>query len=515
MKKSGAITNQYNNSCQRRITALARMLFSSYGRWQTESFLRCSFPLAQMLIYSMKEEDQEIKVGMYAKAVIPQLSQCRPSTQRKLKSYLLDKTYDRKDFSRILTLLQQSYDCLGFSCADVGAYNNSEVAECAGYESTTPMAGFVPVEDVRSLSKLDLDVLAIRELLRFPSATSNAAAQLYYRFGRSALLDDDRFDYDALSLKEMTTATHRKKYSPYYQDFVDYHKSENYADSQIILAFEDNTMPAENRIATIMSWIQYSVIVEYMMAVLGISHQECGLDGIDMDSRSLQDSVKPPVFFWDAFAAFYIGSLEGVDVGGSDDTIDGVMLWNLANKRAVTFNTLNDDFYAIINDEMVDLLFAGQSELDRNNCLNTEKSANQAMHLMLMPIIQNNIWYAIQNQGLPANSTSPNLIIGKVLALSLLPIVSKYDPDAAVVIERNMVNIEGTKPVPDGAQAVADAFYEVLGSVGWGCKYLGEAAGISACQWDTVGMRANGSSYLKLSVTAAVIAVSFISGMLS
>lgn len=48
-------------------------------------------PLMQYLIYVMKEEDQVEKVDMYAKAVIPQLSQCRPSIQRKLKSYLLGK----------------------------------------------------------------------------------------------------------------------------------------------------------------------------------------------------------------------------------------------------------------------------------------------------------------------------------------------------------------------------------------------------------------------------------------
>lgn len=299
------------------------------------------------------------------------------------------------------------------------------------------------------------------------------------------------------------------------QDFIDYHKSENYADSQIIVAFEDNNMPAKNRIASILSWIQYSVILEYMMAVLGISHQECGLVGIDMDARSSQDSIKSPVFFWDAFAAFYIGSLEGVRVGGSDDPIDGVMLWNLANKRAVTFNTINDEFYAVINDEMVDLLYAGQSELDRNNCVNIEKSANQAMHLMLLPIIQNNIWYAIQNQDLPANSTSSDLIVGKVLALSVLPIVAKYEPDAAAVIERNMVQIEGTKPVLDGAEAVAGAFYQVLDNIGWGCKYLGEAEGVGACQWDIVGRNVNTSSDLKLNAMAAVVAALLFSSFLS
>ena len=46
-------------------------------------------PLVQMLIRSMNENNENVKVPMYAKALIPQLSQCRPSTQRKLKSYLL------------------------------------------------------------------------------------------------------------------------------------------------------------------------------------------------------------------------------------------------------------------------------------------------------------------------------------------------------------------------------------------------------------------------------------------
>jgi hypothetical protein len=164
---------------------------------------------------------------------------------------------------------------------------------------------------------------------------------------------------------------------------------------------------------------------------------------------------------------------------------------------------------------MQDLLYAGQSELDRNNCVNIEKSANRAMHLMLVPIIQNNIWYAIQNQGLPANSTSSDLIVGKVLALSVLPIVTKYDPDAAAVIERNMVQLEGTKPVPDGAEAVAGAFYKVLDNIGWGCKYLGEAAGVGACQWDLVGRNANASSDLKRSVTATMVAALLFLGFLS
>lgn len=483
-------------------------------------------PLAQMLIYSMATETQETKVPMYAKAIVPQLSQCRPSTQRKLKSYLLgewsclmifslythvlthfwtDKTYNRKDFSRILSLFQESYDCLGFTCADVGALN-TQVAECAGYEETHPMAGFVPIEHVRSISKLDLDVIAIRELLRFPSTASNNAALQFYKFGRSALLDDDRLSYNTLSLREMTEATHRKQYSPFYQDIVDYHNNKNYADLQIMNAFGSKEMSMEHRSATILSWIQYGVIAEYMLAVLEISHTECGNVGIDIDARALQKTIKSPSFFWDAFAAFYIGSVEGTNIGGSDETIDGVMLWNLANKRAVTFNTLNDEFYAEINDEMINILYAGQSELSQGNCFNIEKSANEAMHLMMLPIVQNTIWYAIQNEGLKANSTSSDLVVGKVLASSLLPIVKKYDTDSAMVIKRNMVDIEYMKPVPDGAQAVANAFYQVLDEIGWGCKYLGETEGVGACQ--AQAMSGATSTVVATSLVGVVIAFS-------
>ena len=422
-----------------------------------------------------------------------------------------DKTYEKKDFSRILTLLQESYDCLGITCEDVGAYS-TKVAECAGYEETHPMAGFIPIEHVRSISKLDLDVLSIRELLRFPSTTNNAAAQQFYRFGRSALLDDDRLNYNTLSLREMTEATHREQYSPYYQDIVDYHNNKNYADLQIMNTFGDKKMPLDQRSAYIISWIQYGVIVEYMMAVLSIAHTECGKGkGIDMDARTLEQ-IKSPSFFWDAFAAFYIGSLEGVDTGGSDETIDGVMLWNLANKRAVTFNTLNHWFYAEINDEMVDILYAGQSELERGDCSNIKKSANDAMHLMLMPIIQNTIWYAIQNEDLRANSTSTDLIVGKVLAQSILPIVKKYDENAAMVIKRNMVDIENTKPVPDGAEAVAYAFYQILDEIGWGCKYLGEAEGVGACQ---AQVRSSATSIMQVGKLFTTVALFVISAIIS
>ena len=68
------------------------------------------------------------------------------------------------------------------------------------------------------------------------------------------------------------------------------------------------------------------------------------------------------------------------------------------------------------------------------------------------------------------------------MALSVLPIVQKLDPDAASVIERNMIMVEGVRPVSEGPQAVANAFGTIFDNLGWNCDYVGQAEGIDDCQ---------------------------------
>lgn len=428
--------------------------------------------MMQMLIHCMYDEDEYYLVPIYARAIIPQLSQCKTSIQRKLKSYLLDKVYEREDFSRILPLLQQSYDCLGFTCEQVGAYGD-KVAECGDYPQNHPMAGFVPKANVQTLSKVDLDMHAISQLMKFPTGADNIIPQMYYKHGRAAVINEDKYGYDVLSLQEMARSANIEEWSPYYSDYVSYYGKEFYADSVILNEFKRNAGTDTRQDALLLSWMQFGVVSEYMMGLLGTADQMCE-DGND-DSN--------PTKYWDAFAAAYIGSLEGIDEGGSDQTIDGFMLWNVANRRAVSFDTQNDEYFATINDEMLQLLFAGQAQLLRNDCNNFEKTVSRALHLIFVPLIQSVIWYAIENEGLSASSNDEGLVIGEVAAKTVLPIVEKYDPNAARIIERNMVRSEGNfVPVIDGPQAVANAFYFVLEEIGWGCDYVGHAEGVEACQ---------------------------------
>ena len=81
-------------------------------------------------------------------------------------------------------------------------------------------------------------------------------------------------------------------------------------------------------------------------------------------------------------------------------------------------------------------------------------------------------------------------------AFSVLPIVSKYDNNAASVIERNMVRVEGVQPVSEGPQSVANAFYQILDDIGYGCDLIGQAEGIDICENYDPDDFSSGSTFL-------------------
>ena len=71
---------------------------------------------------------------------------------------------------------------------------------------------------------------------------------------------------------------------------------------------------------------------------------------------------------------------------------------------------------------------------------------------------------------------------GEVFATAVLPIVFKFDKEAAVIIEDNMVIQAGVKPVVDGPQVVANAFYQALDDFGYSCSLVGATNQADACQ---------------------------------
>lgn len=64
----------------------------------------------------------------------------------------------------------------------------------------------------------------------------------------------------------------------------------------------------------------------------------------------------------------------------------------------------------------------------------------------------------------------------------------------------------GVKPVAEGPQVVANAFYKVLDDIGFGCEYIGQHDGIDACEeFDGVILKANKSVPFTPSTTTIIV----------
>jgi hypothetical protein len=109
------------------------------------------------------------------------------------------------------------------------------------------------------------------------------------------------------------------------------------------------------------------------------------------------------------------------------------------------------------------------------------RTVAQVEHLLLVPLIQSVLKYAVKNQNYESNSDNKYLAIGKSFALSLLPFLAAKNPDATQTVERNMILSSSLQPVFDGSQAVTDAILPVMLDLGVNCDLVGIQEGIQPC----------------------------------
>ena len=101
---------------------------------------------------------------------------------------------------------------------------------------------------------------------------------------------------------------------------------------------------------------------------------------------------------WDEGWAFYAGSLEGPDVGGTDE---GQMIYALAEKRCENFKTCSgdtddDDLTGVsaVNAELLTLRQSGQSAIQELDCDTAEATKEEIVAQMVVPLVQGVLRYA-------------------------------------------------------------------------------------------------------------------------
>lgn len=431
-------------------------------------------PLIQMLIHSIIQEDAS-GILLYSTALIPQISQCRPSIFKRLKEALLDGTTSINSESA-MSDLQTTYDCLGITCHDIGSYQVDAWPECDAIPIDKPLAEYVPTSHVHDHSKIDLDVLQLGILT---SLKSYSYAQLLYMYGRNSpnYRQSENDPYRVRSLMQMATSSTRKMAVPFYNEFIEYFNDEYYADKAIQQALQKKGKWASGS----PDQIKQLVVTTCAFQVLYMNVLTELADAVGACNKGDMLTGEGGAHQWDEVAAFLIGSLEGGSEGGSVDLDDGQLIWNLANRRAFQFQTEDQTGFSLVNVELENLLFAGRAQSNVLDCANLAKSADRIQHLILIPVIQSTIRDAILNKGLNASSTKGDLAGGEAFALSVLPIVARYDEKAAQLIRENMEVKAGVPVVRDGPQEVANAFYQALDEFGYSCTLVGSTPQADAC----------------------------------
>jgi hypothetical protein len=145
--QEGAGIFSFPDVCTSANAGTPKLVWSVVNRMISQMYI----PIIRMLIVSVLEQDA-LATELYATALIPQVSQCRPSSFKRLKEGLLQGgvNFERTEF--ILNNLQDVYSCFGLTCSDVGlvekTYDDVTIPTCVAARDNAPMALYQPSTNV-------------------------------------------------------------------------------------------------------------------------------------------------------------------------------------------------------------------------------------------------------------------------------------------------------------------------------------------------------------------------------
>merc|ERR1711988_1222418 len=297
-----------------------------------------------------------------------------------------------------------------------GLYNGSaystDASPCTGY---TAIAGYWPGSDVTEHNKIDLDQHAITTSLK--SGDFVSAKTMYTTGANSQGSNGFR------TLQGFSTSAQAKMYEgcagcPYehYSRFFNYYGDYNYADKWVLAALDGASTGFPNvrgnadfnivddvatRTEAVKKGTAYMNVWMYVIREFEDAIDDC----LTCTSNCNEHSNYNSVHAWDEGVAFYTGSLEGTDLGG---TSAGEMPYRLAEKRCANFKTCGskgDSTTGIskVNNDLFELFLEGEMQLSSGS-----------------------------DDGPKAKAE------GAVFAASVLPLVNHCNPGSASTIFSNM-----------------------------------------------------------------------------
>jgi hypothetical protein len=386
---------------------------------------------------------------LYALALYSQIDACDSGLADRIFQLAIAADVTAQSKSELISVLQQSYSCLGIKCSDVGSYRDSQVAECAD-SVLKPMAGYVPSSDVRRKSFIDRDIKHI-------------AIQMYFD-ARDAALDYYMYGWHTyFSLHALATDNFSPHTSAEFSRADMYFKTQNMETPDIVVVnalTRANTYPqaSSKQIDTLVDGMLRGVVM-YLAALSELSSA--------IDACASNSTASTAAQLWDGGVAFLIGSAEGSNNGGQD----GGQLWyGYAKDFCSDFGTCEP-----VGSEVDGILFQslafGQDALINGKCDQARTVLTSTIQPNLyVPLLQGLLLYARDADG---NGEFFGLGYVHAFAGSILPAIAGVDATSSENLAKNTI-FNVLTPIPLGLGSMFDNIRNALTKMTTECAKVGK-----------------------------------------
>ncbi|CAM9655355.1 unnamed protein product, partial [Scytosiphon promiscuus] len=429
-------------------------------------------------------DKEAAELWAFAAAILPAINACDADVATVVRNnadITLDTAPMSAGYATVKAQLESVYPCLGITCAQVGGLIDEDAGDgsyVTGFEvcedTFAAIAGYAPVSDVSEHAELDLDVAIMETEADKLSEEGFAAAYTIYSEGANSAKTGTTRTLQGFS----TDAGEKLSGEPNFIVWSDYWGADDYADVFTSSACEGTGNFTGESLLTrsegCLKGAQYQNVWMYVIHELEDAVNDC--EDADLEANNAN------VVAWDEGWAFYTGSLEGTDVGGTPD--EGQMLYALAEKRCENFKTCsgdNDDNDLVgtsaVNNDILALWQTGQEHIQNFECTLAEAVKDDIVTLMTalnLVRVANIVGYTyLADPDAPTNSTDKEAAELWAFSAAILPAINACDAVVATTLRDNADITLDTAPMSAGYAAVKAELESVYPCLGITCAQVG------------------------------------------
>ena len=406
------------------------------------------------------------------------------------------------------------------TCDPTGSTVTVEIHQTAGWDCTTDVTGATPdqthIEPAAGCKVEEHEHEGDGRRLSVGARPDWDLAKHYYAVGGYSL--SGKAPNGLRTMKGFSTSAESRMYNgcvgcPYktFSAFYDYYEDFDYADKWVSAALDGTNMAFSSgrhgpnnfatlgdaaRIEAVKKGTAYMNVWMYVIREFEDAIDDCENCADGLNCNELSDSFGPDspqykaVHAWDEGVAFYAGSLEGPNVGGSSA---GKMVYRLAEKRCANFDTCESGSTGLsnVNKELLADFTKGEAYLMDGNCSAVRPIVDTIIKQMTVPLVQGSLRYAYKVGSDPdyddvgTGRSQKNAAEGAVFTAAVLPLVHECNVAAAKTISDEMkfgLYDQGVFPDFAAVKAAFESTYDCLGITCADVGGLSDTGMATACQ---------------------------------